>query len=59
MRRWEFVGDGSAKFWEAEVEGASVRVRYGRIGSEGRLQVKELGGPDAARTQLEIGRAHV
>ncbi|MEV7025991.1 WGR domain-containing protein, partial [Kitasatospora sp. NPDC093558] len=53
MRRWEFVGDGSAKFWEAEVEGASVRVRYGRIGSEGRLQVKELGGPDAARTQLE------
>ncbi|MFI9162113.1 WGR and DUF4132 domain-containing protein [Kitasatospora aureofaciens] len=53
MRRWEFVGDGSAKFWEAEVDGASVRVRYGRIGSEGRLQVKELGGADAARAQLE------
>ncbi|WP_326847141.1 DUF4132 domain-containing protein [Streptomyces kaniharaensis] len=53
MRRWEFVGDGSAKFWEAEVKGASVRVRYGRIGAEGRLQLKELGSDDAARAQFD------
>ncbi|MFJ2579273.1 DUF4132 domain-containing protein [Kitasatospora aureofaciens] len=53
MRRWEFVGDGSAKFWEAAVEGASVRVRYGRIGAEGRVQVKELGSGDAARAQFD------
>ncbi|QKW22959.1 DUF4132 domain-containing protein [Kitasatospora sp. NA04385] len=48
MRRWELVGDGSAKFWEAGVEGAAVRVRYGRIGGEGREQLKELGSADAA-----------
>ncbi|MFD7734521.1 WGR and DUF4132 domain-containing protein [Kitasatospora phosalacinea] len=48
MRRWELVGDGSAKFWEAAVEGAAVRVRYGRIGTEGREQSKELASADAA-----------
>ncbi|MFQ3562542.1 DUF4132 domain-containing protein [Streptomyces gramineus] len=48
MRRWELVGDGSAKFWEAAVEGTSVRVRYGRIGTEGRAQVKELDSVEAA-----------
>ncbi|GAA4831246.1 DUF4132 domain-containing protein [Kitasatospora terrestris] len=48
MRRWELVGDGSAKFWEAAVEGASVRVRYGRIGTGGREQVKELASDEAA-----------
>ncbi|GLW68343.1 hypothetical protein Kpho02_06420 [Kitasatospora phosalacinea] len=48
MRRWELVGDGSAKFWEAAVEGPVVRVRYGRIGTEGREQSKELASADAA-----------
>ncbi|MFD8086334.1 DUF4132 domain-containing protein [Kitasatospora sp. NPDC059722] len=52
MRRWEFVADGSAKFWEAAVEGTSVRVRYGRIGTEGRAQVKGLGSAEAALAQL-------
>ncbi|WP_431677179.1 DUF4132 domain-containing protein [Kitasatospora sp. KL5] len=52
MRRWELVGDGSAKFWEAAVEGASVQVRYGRIGSEGRLQVKALGSAEAAEAHF-------
>ncbi|WP_035850987.1 WGR and DUF4132 domain-containing protein [Kitasatospora azatica] len=52
MQRWELVGDGSAKFWEAAVEGASVQVRYGRIGSEGRVQVKELDSTAAARAHL-------
>lgn len=51
MRRWEHVGDGSAKFWEAAVEGTSVRVRYGRIGTEGRVQVKELKTAEAAQAQ--------
>ncbi len=48
MRRWELVGDGSAKFWEAAVEGAAVRVRYGRLGTGGREQLKELASADAA-----------
>ncbi|MGW1611045.1 WGR domain-containing protein [Streptomyces sp. NPDC002285] len=52
MRRWEFVGDGSAKFWEAEAEGAAVTVRYGRVGAEGRTQVEELDSAEAARLHL-------
>lgn len=48
MRRWELVGGGSAKFWEATVEGALVTVRYGRIGTEGRSQEKELESAEAA-----------
>ncbi|MFD0277389.1 DUF4132 domain-containing protein [Kitasatospora sp. NPDC127111] len=54
MRRWELVGDGSAKFWEAAVEGASVHVRYGRIGTTGRAQVKEL--DSAAAAQAHFGK---
>ncbi|GAA2789303.1 WGR and DUF4132 domain-containing protein [Kitasatospora paracochleata] len=52
MRRWELVGDGSAKFWEAAAEGALVRVRYGRIGTPGREQLKELASDEAARAHL-------
>lgn len=52
MRRWEFVGDGSAKFWEAEAEGAVVTVRYGRVGTEGRKQVKELESAQLAERYL-------
>ncbi|MFE6173427.1 WGR and DUF4132 domain-containing protein [Streptomyces sp. NPDC056464] len=52
MRRWEFVGDGSAKFWEAEADGVAVTVRYGRVGTEGRTQVKELGSAEAAELHL-------
>ncbi|MFE1316048.1 DUF4132 domain-containing protein [Kitasatospora phosalacinea] len=52
MQRWELVGGGSAKFWEAGAEGAAVRVRYGRIGTEGRSQVKELADGAAAAAHL-------
>ncbi|WP_285736732.1 DUF4132 domain-containing protein [Kitasatospora phosalacinea] len=53
MQRWELVdGGGSATFWEAEVDGAAVRVRYGRVGDGGRLQIKELSGPAAAAAHL-------
>ncbi|MFD7734490.1 DUF4132 domain-containing protein [Kitasatospora phosalacinea] len=52
MQRWELVGGGSAKFWEAGAEGSAVRVRYGRIGTEGRSQVKESADPAAAAAHL-------
>jgi len=52
VRRWELVGDGSAKFWEAVADGASVQVRYGRIGTAGRVQVKEFADPAAAGAHL-------
>lgn len=52
MRRWELVGAGSSKFWEAAVEGACVTVRYGRIGTEGRVNVKELATSEAAEAHF-------
>ncbi len=52
VRRWEFVGDGSAKFWEAEAEGTTVTVRYGRVGAQGRTQPKELDSTEAAEAYL-------
>ncbi|WP_377266878.1 WGR domain-containing protein [Peterkaempfera sp. SMS 1(5)a] len=53
MRRWELVGGGSAKFWEAAVEDALVTVRYGRIGAEGRSQEKELESAEAALVHFD------
>ena len=52
MRRWEFVGDGSAKFWEAAADGTDVTVSYGRVGSEGRTQHKALDSAEAAQRYL-------
>ncbi|MGW1956580.1 DUF4132 domain-containing protein [Streptomyces sp. NPDC001920] len=52
MRRWEFVGEGSAKFWEAKALGAAVTVRYGRVGAQGRTQAKEFDSAEAAQRYL-------
>ncbi|MGW1894859.1 WGR and DUF4132 domain-containing protein [Streptomyces sp. NPDC002004] len=52
MRRWEFVGDGSSKFWAVESEGGAVTVRYGRCGTEGRTQVKDCGTAEAAEAHV-------
>ncbi|MFF0739923.1 WGR and DUF4132 domain-containing protein [Streptomyces sp. NPDC004111] len=50
--RWEYVEAGSAKFWEAAAEGPALTVRYGRIGSDGRTQVKEHPTAEAASAAL-------
>ncbi|MEU6883311.1 DUF4132 domain-containing protein [Streptomyces sp. NPDC046712] len=52
MRRWEYVGDGSDKFWEAESVGTSVTVRFGRSGTEGQTRVKEFDSLAAAQSFL-------
>ncbi|MQY11990.1 hypothetical protein SRB5_21180 [Streptomyces sp. RB5] len=52
MRRWELVDGDSAKFWEAVAEDATVTVRYGRVGTQGRTQAKELGSAQAAAAHL-------
>ncbi|MFJ4876727.1 DUF4132 domain-containing protein [Streptomyces sp. NPDC088745] len=52
MGRWEYVEGGSAKFWEAEAAGTTLTVRYGRIGSDGRGQVKEYASAEATREAL-------
>ncbi|NED57117.1 WGR domain-containing protein, partial [Micromonospora aurantiaca] len=53
MRRFEFVGGSSAKFWEVGQREATVTVRYGSIGAQGRTQVKELGSPAEAAAHAD------
>ncbi|HWS37024.1 MAG TPA: WGR domain-containing protein, partial [Actinoplanes sp.] len=57
MRRFEFVEDGSAKFWEIERVGGEVTVRFGRIGSAGQTRVKTFTG-SAAAGPYEIKQIH-
>jgi predicted DNA-binding WGR domain protein len=49
IRRFEFVGGNSSKFYEVQVEGTTVTVRYGRIGTDGQTQTKEFS--DTAKAQ--------
>lgn len=51
MRRFELVAGGSSKFWEVAVEGATLTVRYGRIGTQGQTQSKVFA--DATRAAAE------
>jgi predicted DNA-binding WGR domain protein len=47
-RRFEFSEDGSNKFWEISVDGASHTVRYGKIGTDGQSKTKEFDDDEAA-----------
>jgi DNA ligase 1 len=38
VRRFEFVGGSSSKFWEIRVSGNQAVVRFGRIGTNGQTQ---------------------
>ncbi|MGB3439106.1 MAG: DUF4132 domain-containing protein [Actinophytocola sp.] len=52
MRRLEYIGGGSAKFWEGEVRGNDVVVSWGRIGTDGQSKRKEFGSAEAAAAFL-------
>jgi predicted DNA-binding WGR domain protein len=49
----EFEEGTSSKFWRARVEGKTLYVNYGKIGSNGQTQVKELADAGAARAEYE------
>ncbi len=49
----QLVDGSSKKFWRARVEGGTLYVNYGRIGTNGQTQVKQLGSEDKARKELE------
>ncbi|WP_218920357.1 WGR domain-containing protein [Lentzea guizhouensis] len=51
-RRWELVAGSSAKFWEVAQDGTTVTVRFGRIGTAGQTQTKDLGDTDAATAHV-------
>jgi predicted DNA-binding WGR domain protein len=53
MRRFEFVGGTSAKFWEIGHLGSEVTVRFGRLGTNGQTQTKDLGSEAAAALHVE------
>lgn len=49
----EFEEGTSSKFWRARVEDGTLYVNYGKIGTNGQTQVKQLGSPEAARKELD------
>lgn len=52
-RYFELVDDRSSKFWEITVNGKEHRARYGKIGAQGVLTVKEFATPAAARADAD------
>lgn len=48
------LSDGkSHKFWEIEVKGSGVTVRFGKIGTDGQTSLKSFGSPAEAKTHAE------
>ena len=53
MPRYEFSEGTSNKFWEITLEGASFTTRYGKIGTDGQVTLKEFDSPDKAKKEYE------
>jgi predicted DNA-binding WGR domain protein len=53
VRRFEFSGGNSNKFWEVSVRDKDVLVRFGRIGAAGQAQVKSFADEQAAAKHVE------
>lgn len=51
MRRFELVEGTSSKFWEVELSGCDVTVRYGRIGTGGQTKTKTYDNATAAQKE--------
>jgi predicted DNA-binding WGR domain protein len=49
----EFEEGTSSKFWRARVEGKTLYVNYGKIGTTGQTQVKDLANADAAQKEFD------
>jgi predicted DNA-binding WGR domain protein len=49
----EFEEGTSSKFWRARVEGKTLYVNYGKIGSNGQTQVKDFANPDTAQKEYD------
>jgi len=53
MVHLDFEEASSGKFWRARVEGGTLYVNHGKIGTNGQTQVKDLGSPEAAKKELD------
>ncbi|MEO8700925.1 MAG: WGR domain-containing protein [Kofleriaceae bacterium] len=49
----EFEEGTSSKFWRARVEGKTLYVNYGKIGSAGQTQVKDFANGDGAQKEFD------
>jgi predicted DNA-binding WGR domain protein len=52
VRRFEFVRGTSSKFWEISQSDSEVTVHFGRIGTKGQTQTKDLGSWDTAAERV-------
>ena len=52
-RRFEFVEGSSSKFWEIQLEGSSFTTRYGKLGTDGQVTLKEFDSPDRAQKEYD------
>ena len=53
VRRFDFIGGSSQKFWEISVAGNSFTVRFGRIGTVGQNQTKTFADETKASREAE------
>ncbi len=53
MRRFEYWDTKSSKFWQVEVDGFGLTVRFGRIGTEGQTKSKAFDHAEKAATEAE------
>jgi predicted DNA-binding WGR domain protein len=53
VRRFEFIGGSSRKFWEISSSGNSFTVRFGRKGTVGQSQTKTFGDQAKAKREAE------
>ena len=57
MSNWtvhlEFAEGTSSKFWRARVEGRTLYVNYGKIGTAGQTQVKDFASPELAAKEYD------
>ena len=53
MERYELVEGKSSKFWEVGVDGSTLTVRYGRIGTDGQTKEKEFDSEAAATKERD------
>lgn len=52
-RSFEYRAGNARKFWEISLAGASLTVRFGRIGAQGQTQSKSFPDESAARRELD------
>ena len=53
MHRFELKDEQSNKFWEVQVQGKTLRVNFGRMGTEGQSKSKAFANPQQATAEME------